>query len=89
MAIIADSSTLGKDSVCKVARRTGIPHTTVWVALQSALQFYPYEIQRHYELFPDDFEKRKAFAIWAYQKMAENDDPLPNVLWTDEAHFSL
>ena len=27
--------------------------------------------------------------MWAFQKVAEDDDCLSNVLWTDDAHFTL
>ena len=33
--------------------------------------------------------KRRTFPVWALQKMAEDDDWLCNVLWTDKAHFTL
>ncbi|GFU87480.1 DUF4817 domain-containing protein [Trichonephila clavipes] len=72
-----------------VARRTGIPYTTVWLALRCTLRCYPYKIHRHHELLPGDSVNRRAFAVWAFQKMAEDDDWLSNLLWTDEAHFTL
>ena len=71
-----------------IARRTGIPYTTVWVALRRTLRCHSYEIQRLHEL-PGDFVKWRAFAVWAFQKLAEDDDWLSNVLWTDEVHFIL
>lgn len=89
MDIVAGSSTHGEVSAREVARRTGIPYSTVWVALRRTLRCYPYKIQRHQELLPGDFVKRRAFAEWAFQKMAEDDDWLSKVLWTDEAHFTL
>ncbi|GFX94496.1 DUF4817 domain-containing protein [Trichonephila clavipes] len=53
------------------------------------LRCYPYKIYRHHELLPGDSVNRRAFAVWAFQKMAEDDDWLSNLLWTDEAHFTL
>ncbi|GFS87703.1 uncharacterized protein TNCV_2942791 [Trichonephila clavipes] len=68
---------------------TGIPYTTVWLALRRTLRCYPYKIHRHHELLPGDSVNRRAFAVWAFQKMAEDDDWLSNLLWTDEAHLTL
>ncbi|GFU27485.1 DUF4817 domain-containing protein [Trichonephila clavipes] len=53
------------------------------------LRCYPYKIHRHHELLPGDSVNRRAFAVWAFQKMAKDDDWLSNLLWTDEAHFTL
>ncbi|GFW42081.1 uncharacterized protein TNCV_1905391 [Trichonephila clavipes] len=78
----------GSVSARSVARRTGIPYTTVWLALRRTLRCYPYKIHRHHELLPGDSVNRRAFAVWAFQKMAEDDDWLSNLLWTD-AHFTL
>ncbi|GFV76227.1 uncharacterized protein TNCV_4673161 [Trichonephila clavipes] len=69
--------------------RTGIPYTTVWLALRRTLRCYPYKIHRHHELLPGDSVNRRAFVVWAFQKRAEDDDWLSNLLWTDEAHFTL
>ncbi|KFM59537.1 hypothetical protein X975_19579, partial [Stegodyphus mimosarum] len=89
MQTVAGSSMHGEVSARAVARRTSIPYTTVWLALRRTLRCYPYKIHRHHELLPGDLVKRMAFAVWAFQKMAEDDDWLSNVLWTDEAHFTL
>ena len=89
METVAGSSMHGEVSARAVARRTGIPYSTVWLALRRTLRCYPYKIHRHHELLPGDSVKRRAFAVWAFQKMAEDDDWLGNVLWTDEDHFTL
>ncbi|GFW09684.1 DUF4817 domain-containing protein [Trichonephila clavipes] len=89
METVAGSSMHGEVSARAIARRTGIPYTTVWLALRRTLRFYPYKIHRHHELLPGDSVNRRAFAVWAFQKMAEDDDWLSNLLWTDEAHFTL
>ncbi|GFV92937.1 uncharacterized protein TNCV_1693301 [Trichonephila clavipes] len=89
METVAGSSMHGEVSARAVARRTGIPYTTVWLALRRTLRCYPYKIHRHHELLPGDSVNRRAFAVWAFQKMAEDDDWLSNLLWTDEAHFTL
>lgn len=40
-------------------------------------------------LLPADFLKRRSFAVWAFQKIVEDDDWLYNVLWADESLFTL
>ncbi|GFT57444.1 uncharacterized protein TNCV_4515411 [Trichonephila clavipes] len=89
METVAGSSMHVEVSARAVARRTGIPYTTVWLALRRTLRCYPYKIHWHHELLPGDSVNRRAFAVWAFQKMAEDDDWLSNLLWTDEAHFTL
>ncbi|GFU22724.1 uncharacterized protein TNCV_762991 [Trichonephila clavipes] len=89
METVLSSSMHGEVSARAVARRTGIPYTTVWLAFRRTLRCYPCKINRHHELFPSDSVIRRAFAVWAFQKMAEDDDLLSNLLWTDEAHFTL
>ncbi|GFX90703.1 uncharacterized protein TNCV_3195211 [Trichonephila clavipes] len=89
METVAGSSMHGEVSAHAVARRTGIPYTTVWLALRRTLRCYPYKIHRHHELLPGDSVNRRAFAVWTFQKMAEDDDWLSNLLWTDETHFTL
>ncbi|GFT34964.1 uncharacterized protein TNCV_786771 [Trichonephila clavipes] len=89
METVAGSSMHGEVSTRAVARRTGIPYTTVWLAFRRTLRCYPYKIHRYHELLPGDSVNRRAFAVWAFQKMAEDDDWLSNLLWTDEAHFTL
>ncbi|GFU11564.1 DUF4817 domain-containing protein [Trichonephila clavipes] len=50
METVAGSSMHGEVSILAVARRTGIPYTTVWLALRRTLRCYPYKIHRHHEL---------------------------------------
>ncbi|GFX20723.1 uncharacterized protein TNCV_77801 [Trichonephila clavipes] len=88
METVAGSSMHGEVSARTVARRTGIPYTTVWLALRRTLRCYPYKIHRHHELLPGDSVNRRA-TYRVFQKMAEDDDWLSNLLWTGEAHFTL
>ena len=46
--------------------------------------------QKH-ELLPANFVKRRlrrAFAVWVFQKMEEEDDWMSNLSWTNEAYFT-
>ncbi|GFY32436.1 uncharacterized protein TNCV_3559441 [Trichonephila clavipes] len=80
METVAGSSMHGEVSARAVERRTGIPYTTVWLALRRTLRSYPYKIHRHHELLPGDSVNRRAFAVWVFQKMVEDDDWLSNLL---------
>ena len=89
METVVGSSTHGEVSACEVTRCTGILYTTVWITLQHTLLCYPHKIQCHHELLPRYFVKLRAFAVWTFQKMAEDENWLSNELWTDKVHFIL
>ncbi|GFW46760.1 DUF4817 domain-containing protein [Trichonephila clavipes] len=74
METVKGSSMHGEVSARAVARRTGIPYTTVWSALRRTLRCYPYKIHRHHELLPGDSVNRRAFAVWAFQRWRGDDD---------------
>ncbi|UYV81676.1 hypothetical protein LAZ67_20001949 [Cordylochernes scorpioides] len=82
-------STYGEVSARQVSRQTGISYGTVWRALRIFLKKYPYKIQRFHELKVGDFEKRQEFTAWVFRQIDIDENWLSNVLWTDEAHFSL
>ena len=46
-------------------------------------------IQLPHEPLPDVFVKRRVFAAWGFQKIAENDDSRSNLLQTHKGHFTL
>ncbi|UYV79773.1 K02A2.6-like [Cordylochernes scorpioides] len=48
-----------------------------------------YKIQRFHELKVGDFEKHQEFAACVFLQIDIDENWLSNVLWTDEAHFSL
>ncbi|GFV63996.1 RNA-directed DNA polymerase from mobile element jockey [Trichonephila clavipes] len=62
METVAGSSMHGEVSARAVARRTGIPYTTVWWALRRTLRCYQYKIHWPHELLPGDSVNRRAFA---------------------------
>ena len=67
----------------------GILKISVFRILHGVLQLYPYKLQLHQQLPPDDVAKRMAFSNWALSGFEENPQWLLSILWTDEAHFSL
>jgi hypothetical protein len=73
-------------SVRKIARKTGIPKSSVHNILKKSLRLKPYAIRITQKLEVADFQQRMIFAEWFLTNMS---DRLNNVLWTDEAYFHL
>ena len=72
-----------------VARELSLPWSTVRKVLRCILHWYPYKIQIVHQLKPQDIPQRREFAHRFLARM-EVDDMWPgNILWTDEAHFTL
>ncbi|GFW48981.1 DUF4817 domain-containing protein [Trichonephila clavipes] len=89
MEAIASEAASGTSSAREAARRLGLPPSSVLNILRRILQLYPYKLQSCHELLPADTAQREAFAKWAFSKMEQDPTWVFNILWTDEAHFSL
>ncbi|GFS79818.1 DUF4817 domain-containing protein [Trichonephila clavipes] len=89
MEAIASEAASGTNSAREAARRLCLPPSSVRNILRRILQLYPYKLQSCHELLPADTAQRKAFAKWAFSKMEQDPTWVFNILWTDEAHFSL
>ncbi|GFU33117.1 DUF4817 domain-containing protein [Trichonephila clavipes] len=89
MEAIASEAASGTNSVREAARRLGLPSSCVRNILRRILQLYPHKLQSCHELLPADTAQREAFAKWAFSKMEQDPTWDFNILWTDEAHFSL
>ncbi|GFT22313.1 DUF4817 domain-containing protein [Trichonephila clavipes] len=89
MEVIASEAASGTSSAREAARRLGLPPSSVRNILRRILQLYPYKLQSCHELLPADTAQREAFAKWAFSKMEQDPTWVFNILWTDEAHFSL
>ncbi|GFV43963.1 DUF4817 domain-containing protein [Trichonephila clavipes] len=87
--VIASEAASGTSSAREAARRLGLPPSSVRNILRRILQLYPYKLQSCHELLPADTAQREAFAKWAFSKMEQDLTWVFNILWTDEAHFSL
>lgn len=74
----------GHASCSTVSQSTGIPTTSVWRILRG-VGMHAYKISLTQALTEDDYPKRLAFAHW----VQENIDSLNNIIWSDEAYFSL
>ncbi|GFV54464.1 DUF4817 domain-containing protein [Trichonephila clavipes] len=89
MEAIASEAASGTSSTREAARRLGLPPSSVHNILRRILQLYPYKLQSCNELLPADTAQREAFAKWAFSKMGQDPIWVFNILWTDEALFSL
>ncbi|GFV51927.1 DUF4817 domain-containing protein [Trichonephila clavipes] len=89
MEAIASEAASGTSSAREAARRLGLPPSSVRNILRRILQLYPYKLQSCHELLPAVTAQREAFAKWAFSKMEQDPTWVFNILWTDEAHFSL
>ncbi|GFY22163.1 DUF4817 domain-containing protein [Trichonephila clavipes] len=89
MEAIVSEAASGTNSAREAARRLGLPPSSVHNILRRILQLYPYKFQLCHELLPADTAQREAFAKWAFSKMEQDPTWVFNILWTDEAHFSL
>ncbi|GFW32903.1 uncharacterized protein TNCV_1774691 [Trichonephila clavipes] len=89
MEAIASEAASGTSSAREAARRLGLPPSSDRNILRRILQLYPYKLQSCHELLPVDTAQREAFAKWAFSKMEQDPTWVFNILWTDEAHFSL
>lgn len=89
MEDMAAETSTGSSSAREAQRRTGIPEPSIRRILHGMLDLYPYKIQALHKLLPADTGARQNFATWALEQMQRNPQWLLNVMWTDEAHFSL
>ncbi|GFS55603.1 uncharacterized protein TNCV_131371 [Trichonephila clavipes] len=89
MKAIASEAASGTSSAREADRRLGLPPSSVHNILRQILQLYPYKLQSCNELLPADTAQREAFAKWAFSKMEQDPTWVFNILWTDEALFSL
>lgn len=85
----AETSQLHTSSCREISRRTDIPLTTVWRILTFKLKLYPYKIQKVHAITAGDRDVRYHFSLRCVALIGVDPNWLFNVLWTDEAHFSL
>lgn len=75
-------------SSVQIAEQVGIPDRTVRRILKKH-GYRSYKIQRHQEILPDDEIRRVDFCENIMEKIAETDNFIENILFTDESTFSL
>lgn len=85
----AANNELGIASARGVARELNMPWSTVQKFRRKTLRMYPYKFSKLQKLEPGDPERRNNFALEFLARVQVEDDWLENILWSDEAHFTL
>ncbi|GIX96824.1 transposable element tc3 transposase [Caerostris extrusa] len=70
------------------AREVSEADRSVWKALRITLKRYHYKLQHKQELKLPDFDSRRSFANFVFNKMEEQHDWLHTVLWTEMKRIS-
>ena len=86
---LAAKTLTDSSNVREAERRMGIPDLSIQRILHLMLDLHPYEIQALHQLLPEDTSSKQKFATWALEQMECYPQWLLNVMWTDEANFSL
>ena len=82
---LSSTSAMGSTSVRKVAAEVDVSKSSVHNLMRKRLQLYPYRLQLLQSLEPGDKPQRLQFAHW----LLNNQNILSNILWSDEAYFTL
>lgn len=85
----ASASQYSVTSARAVSRDLSLPWSTVRKILRAIIKWYPYKIHVVQALNPSDPEKRTDFARMFLARIAVDKAWPWNILWTDEAHFTL
>lgn len=89
MAENAGRNLRSSSSARAVSRQLNIPWSTVRKVLRTIVKWYPYKLHITHQLLPHDADIRIDFAL-TFLARVEVDDMWPwNILWSDEAHFTL
>ncbi|GAA54821.1 hypothetical protein CLF_105554 [Clonorchis sinensis] len=82
---LQSQSTMASSSITQVSQLTGIPRTSVHRIMRRHLHLYPYHSTLLQNITEKDKEQRVTFANW----LLDNEEIVPNILWSDEANFSV
>ncbi|GAA57304.1 transposable element Tc3 transposase [Clonorchis sinensis] len=82
---LQSQSTMASLSIIQVSQLTGIPRTSVHRIMRRHLHLYPYHFTLLQNITEEDKEKRVTFTNW----LLDNEEIVPNILWSDEAKFSV
>ncbi|GAA54144.1 hypothetical protein CLF_112389 [Clonorchis sinensis] len=81
---LQSQSTMTSSSITQVSQLTGIPRASVYRIMRRHLHLYPYHFTLLQNLTEEDKEQLVTFANW----LLDNEEIVPNILWSDEANFS-
>lgn len=82
---LQSQSTMASSSITQVSQLTGIPRASVHRIMRRHLHLYPYHFTLLQNITEEDKEQRVTFANW----LLDNEEIIPNILWSDEANFSV
>ncbi|GAA51164.1 nephrin related [Clonorchis sinensis] len=82
---LQSQSTMASSSITQVSQLTGILRASVHRIMRCHLYLYPYYFTLLQNITEEDKEQRVTFANW----LLDNEEIVPNVLWSDEANFSV
>ncbi|GAA54065.1 hypothetical protein CLF_112075 [Clonorchis sinensis] len=76
---------MASSSITQVSQLTGISRASVHRIMRRHLHLYPYHFILLQNITEEDKEQRVTFAKW----LLDNEEIVPNILWSDEANFSV
>jgi len=86
---LSNQNLCGETSTSSIAATTGIPKATVWRTMRKDLRMFPYRISTLHQLEPGDPDRRLHFAQEFLTRVELEEQFLDQILWSDEAHFTL
>ncbi|GFS76054.1 uncharacterized protein NPIL_537431 [Nephila pilipes] len=86
---LASESAAGTRIAREAGKRLALPSSSIRNILHGVFNQYPYKVQSWHGLLPSDTVEREAFVRWALSKIEQDSSWVFNILWTDEAHFSI
>ncbi|GAA54143.1 hypothetical protein CLF_112388 [Clonorchis sinensis] len=81
---LQSQSTMTSSSITQVSQLTGILRASVYRIMRRHLHLYPYHFTLLQNITEEDKEQLVTFANW----LLDNEEIVPNILWSDEANFS-
>ncbi|GAA53037.1 hypothetical protein CLF_109389 [Clonorchis sinensis] len=76
---------MASSSITQVSQLAGIPRANLHRIMRRHLHLYPCHFTLLQNITEEDKEQRVTFANW----LLDNEEIVPNILWSDEANFSV
>ncbi|GAA57653.1 hypothetical protein CLF_113025 [Clonorchis sinensis] len=82
---LQSQSTMASSSITRLSQLTDNPRASVHRIMRRHLHLYPYHFTLLQNITEEDKEQRATFANW----LLDNEEIVPNILWSDEANSSV
>ncbi|KER24667.1 hypothetical protein T265_07715 [Opisthorchis viverrini] len=82
---LQSQSTMASSSIAEASQLTGIPRAKVHRIMRRHHHLHPYHFTLLQNITEEDKEHHVTFANW----LLDNEEIVPNILWSDEANFSV